>query len=141
MGHHVRERKNSVRSFVTVEETSLRARMEAAIEIMLALLDDLDGEPDLEPEENEIDLDDEGEDDDPREEDDPLEDSEESEDEPDVELTALERYGAGFIYSGGDDEEEGYDRENDVSEAGIGDIEGYAEQCGVTGFGQFAWVE
>ena len=49
MGTHVRERGRHVREFVMVEQASLRARMEAAIEAMLAMLDELEGEADLEP--------------------------------------------------------------------------------------------
>lgn len=49
MGTHDRERETHVREFVMVEQAALRRRMEAAIDSMLALLDELDGDPDLEP--------------------------------------------------------------------------------------------
>lgn len=48
MGTHVRERETHIRDFVMVEQATLRRRMEAAIDSMLALLDELDGDPDLE---------------------------------------------------------------------------------------------
>ncbi|MGQ3674019.1 hypothetical protein ACT6QH_00725 [Xanthobacter sp. TB0139] len=53
MGTHVRERESHVLEFVMVERELLRRRMEAAIEAMLVMLDELDGDPDLEPEEDE----------------------------------------------------------------------------------------
>lgn len=49
MGTHAGERERYVREFVMVEQARLRARMEAAIEAMLAMLDELEGDVDLEP--------------------------------------------------------------------------------------------
>ncbi len=49
MGTHVRERETHIRDFVMVEQASLRKRTEAAIEALVAMLDELDGDPDLEP--------------------------------------------------------------------------------------------
>lgn len=48
MGTHGRERETHIREFVMIEQAALRRRMEAAIDSMLALLDELDGDPDLE---------------------------------------------------------------------------------------------
>ncbi|WAC29246.1 hypothetical protein [Ancylobacter sp. SL191] len=48
MGIHVREHPNSVRRFEMIETTALRRRMERAVEALLAALDDMDGDPDLE---------------------------------------------------------------------------------------------
>lgn len=49
MGTHVRERESCIREFVMVEQASLRRRTESAIDALLALLDELDSDPDLEP--------------------------------------------------------------------------------------------
>ncbi len=48
MNMHLRERPSHVRTFEMIETQALRRRMEAAIETMIAALDELDGEPDLE---------------------------------------------------------------------------------------------
>ncbi|WAC25754.1 hypothetical protein [Ancylobacter sp. SL191] len=48
MGTHVREHPNSVRRFELIETTALRRRMERAVEALLAALDDMDGDPDIE---------------------------------------------------------------------------------------------
>ena len=105
-----------VRHFTMVEEGALRQRIEALIESMLSLLDQLDGDPDLEPslggnlpyldadprlidiEGDEVELL-EGYDED-AEEDDP------AEDEHDREYTSIERHGMGFCCPSPDDEEE-----------------------------------
>ncbi|MFK8250669.1 hypothetical protein [Ancylobacter terrae] len=133
MGTHVRERESSVRTFTMIEETSLRRRMEAAIESMLELLDQLEGDPDLEPDSDEHDASwpeaapgraewmagayyEDAEEDDPpemddfREDDDPAEDNDDGEEdrsdwEPDVDAEPLD-------------------------DSGIGDAGGLAEQCG-----------
>lgn len=49
MGTHRRERENYVRHFVMVEQGSFRRQVEAAIERLIDLLDRLDVDPDLEP--------------------------------------------------------------------------------------------
>lgn len=41
--------RSATRHFTMIESGRLRARMEAAIETMLALLDELEADPDLEP--------------------------------------------------------------------------------------------
>lgn len=47
MGTHFRERERSVPLWLTIEPP-MRARIEAAIECLVGLLDQLDGESDLE---------------------------------------------------------------------------------------------
>lgn len=49
MNMHGRERERCVRTFEMVETEALRPRIEAAINTLLALLDELDGDADLEP--------------------------------------------------------------------------------------------
>lgn len=49
MGTHGRERGSCVRTFQMLETSNLRPRIEAAIEGLLSLLDEMDGDPDLEP--------------------------------------------------------------------------------------------
>ncbi|MDR6955966.1 alcohol dehydrogenase class IV [Ancylobacter sp. 3268] len=48
MAPHAGEQENYVRSFTMVEQTGLRKRTEAAIDALMALLDELDGDPDIE---------------------------------------------------------------------------------------------
>lgn len=55
MGIHVRERESFVPYFVMVERRRLRMRAEAAIESLLAILDEIDGDPDLENHDPELD--------------------------------------------------------------------------------------
>lgn len=114
MGSHVGERENYVRDFVMVEQGSLRRRLEAAIERMIDVLDQLDLDPDLEPD---------------------------NEDEPS--LGALEtemprstgwmaernRYGSQTGWSRGGSN----DYEDDPAEMGLGDAGGLAEQLGREG--------
>lgn len=45
---HFGERGGYVPEFVMVDTQRLRARMEAAVDTLLALLDEMDGDPDLE---------------------------------------------------------------------------------------------
>jgi hypothetical protein len=80
------------------EPSSLRLRIEAAIEFLLVFLDRLDGDAD-------------------------------------VELTAIETRGRGFILSGPDDAEDTCDAEVDPADWGIADLAGIAEQypCGFYG--------
>ncbi|WP_454917274.1 S24 family peptidase [Xanthobacter sediminis] len=102
----------------------LRRRViEDRIEALISELDDLDGDPDVEPDGDELDTsfveyrsgsaagfpDEDAEEDDPQEEDDPRE------------HTALERHGMGFICSGPDDAEDSHDAEL-VNEDG-GDVQ------------------
>ncbi|RTL97429.1 hypothetical protein EJV44_08935 [Ancylobacter aquaticus] len=135
MGTHVRDRRRHVREFIMIERFALRERMEAAVESMLALLDELEGDTDREPDfgDWEPDNDDEpwlgwsqngggspnydaGED---REYDvgDDLQG-------PDVdrEYTALEHHGMGFVRSGRDDAEEDDDGGSDVNDEPHDDI-------------------
>lgn len=49
MGTHVRERESYIRDFVMVEQGSFRHQVEAAIERLIDVLDQLDVDPDLEP--------------------------------------------------------------------------------------------
>lgn len=49
MGTHVREPERHVREFVMVDQSRLRERIEATIEAMIAMLDELEGDPDFEP--------------------------------------------------------------------------------------------
>ncbi|QJP12174.1 hypothetical protein G3545_12200 [Starkeya sp. ORNL1] len=49
--------KHTVREFVMVERQRLRMRAEAAIESLLAILDEIDGDPDLENHDPELDND------------------------------------------------------------------------------------
>lgn len=121
MAPHAGEHPDSVRSFEMIETTALRKRAEAAIDALLALLDEMDGDPDLE----------EAGDDEPalgweggapdrffrvspwtlaRSYDD-TDREQDAGDEPegpdtDREYAALERHGMGFIRSGLDDTEE-----------------------------------
>lgn len=137
-----------------------RASIEAYVDALIARLDDLDGDTDLEPEESDQDAGDQGE---------PDEDGEPSlgfaegaqhasggghdEEEPDLgwcnnvgqlrlgeghhdgDETALERHGAGFVRSGGDDSEDSHDAEavnedgsdTGSSDNGIGDLGGASE--------------
>lgn len=55
MNTHVRERERCVRTFEMVETEALRPRIEAAIESLLALLDEIDGDADQEMDEDEED--------------------------------------------------------------------------------------
>ncbi|WP_341991851.1 hypothetical protein [Azorhizobium sp. AG788] len=48
MRTHFGERGSYVPEFVMVDTQRLRARMEAAVDTLLALLDEMDGDPDLE---------------------------------------------------------------------------------------------
>ncbi|MDF2998708.1 MAG: hypothetical protein K0R27_4345 [Xanthobacteraceae bacterium] len=48
MGTHVRERLSLVPEFVMVERRELRARAEAAIETLISLLDEIDGDTESE---------------------------------------------------------------------------------------------
>lgn len=48
MGIHVRERPSLVPEYVMVERRELRARAEAAIETLISLLDEIDGDVDRE---------------------------------------------------------------------------------------------
>lgn len=125
MHMHSSERENYVRDFVMVEQGMLRHRLEAAIESMLALLDELDGDAaDYEPDND----------------DEPWLSRREGvgsgdvhspydlELEHDEELTALESYGVGFEASGDDDAEDTHDAENDPGDWGIADMDGVMEQ-------------
>lgn len=127
------------RDFIMVEQGSLRERIEAAIESMVALLDQLDEDPDLEP-----DNDDEPslgwEDGSPTRfsggttpgtadcEFDIGDDFEGEQD--DCESTAPEHFGKGFVRCCADDFEDGHDAEWDQAEDGIGDSDGLDEQRG-----------
>jgi hypothetical protein len=55
MRTHFSERANSVRTFEMVETTALRRRIEDTVERLLIMLDEIDGDPDLEAEEPEHD--------------------------------------------------------------------------------------
>lgn len=99
----------SPRTFEMVESTRFRARVAAAIDSLMALLDEIDGDCDLEPslgfslflgDPRMVDL------------------EQDAGDEPegpdtDRELTALERHGNGFTYSGPDDCEMNGDEDDD----------------------------
>ncbi len=144
MGTHVRERETHIREFVMVERQALRQRMEAAIESLLALLDELEGDADLESaNDDEPSLGWEGgqpsrhffvapwDDSIRRYDDTDLE--QDAGDEPegrdtDREYTAPERAGAGFVYAGHDDAEDSHDAEWDQAEDGIADMDGLIEQ-------------
>jgi len=103
-----------------------RRRMEAAIETLIAALDALDGDSDLEP----------------ATDDEPsigwplgasgataFQDSDDRELDDEREFTALERHGGGFVWSGADDDEDSHDSEYCVADHfGIGDMDGVAEQ-------------
>lgn len=60
MHTHSGERPDSVPSYVTIEERRLRHRTEQAVDALLALLDELDGDSDLEPAGDELEEDDNG---------------------------------------------------------------------------------
>lgn len=107
-----------------------RRRMGAAIEALIAAMDALDGDPDFEP----------ANDDEPS-----LgwlgegwgcgasENSDDREFEDEREISAIERHGAGFIWSGHEDAEDTHDAESCVAdEWGIADRDGMLEQgfCG-----------
>ncbi|WGD32028.1 hypothetical protein AncyloWKF20_09505 [Ancylobacter sp. WKF20] len=103
MHMHSGERPSLARTFEMIETTALRRRMERAVEALLAALDELGGDPDLEPTGDELDTsapegwrrfdmlaaNDDAEDDDPAElddfaeEDDPPEDGHDAEDNRD----------------------------------------------------------
>ncbi|RTL96164.1 hypothetical protein EJV44_11335 [Ancylobacter aquaticus] len=55
MEHHPGERPNYARDFTMVEVRALRKRTEAAVDALLALLDEIDSDPDLEPSGDEAD--------------------------------------------------------------------------------------
>lgn len=119
-----------IRQFFRGDETPLRLRIEAAVDTMLALLDELDGDFDLEPDnDSEPSLGREG---------DRLSlfrgldgfancDAEQDDGE-EPELTALETCGKGFVYCGPDDAEDTHDAEDDPAEWGIADLDAIAEQ-------------
>lgn len=129
MAPHAGEQENYARDFTMVEARALRKRTEAAIEALVALLDELDIDPDLEPDEDAED----GGDDEP------------SLGAPEVGLSGglyyheaarpLVRTGTprrsqlSWSAGGYDDREDEHDgREPDDS--GIADLGGLAEQCG-----------
>jgi hypothetical protein len=103
-----------------------RRRMEAAIETLIAALDALDGDSDLEP----------------ATDDEPsigwplgasgavaFQDTDDRELDDEREFTALERHGAGFVWSGDDDAEDTHDAEYCVADHfGIADWDGVIEQ-------------
>ena len=71
MNMHVRERERCAREFTMVESSTFRDRLEHTIEALIALLDALDGDADLEPTFGDIPASgfDEGEEDDAEEDD------------------------------------------------------------------------
>jgi hypothetical protein len=110
-----------------------RRRMEAAIEALIAALDALDGDPDFEPaNDDEPSLGWRGEGRGCR----AGEGTDDREFEDEREISAIERHGAGFIWSGRDDDDEDtHDAEYCVGDHyGIADRDGALEQ----GFGG-AW--
>lgn len=99
MHTHSGERENYVRDFVMAEQGMLRQRLETAIESMLALLDELDGDAaDYEPD---------------------------NDDEP--WLSRREGIGSGDFHNP-DEGEEQDDTEADPAESGIADVAGLWEQ-------------
>ena len=106
-----------------------REAIGAALDRAIATLDDLDGDVDLEPwltgyQSPHL----------------PLDAEDDSEDD---EATALESFGRGFTASGGDDAEQDDEPEDDElgdeRDSGIGDIDGYHEQCGFAVAGALPW--
>lgn len=111
MGTHVRERESYIRDFVMVEQGSFRRQVEAAIERLIDLLDQIDVDPDLEPDnDNEPWL---------------------AAPEPEVPsfptwVAESSHYGSQTSWSGGGL----LDLEDDPAELGIADRGGLAEQLG-----------
>ena len=110
MGTHVSERDNYVRDFVMVEQSALRRRLEAAIERMIDVLDQLDRDPDFESDN----------------------DNEPWLGAPEVELPSSaswiaerDRYGSQAEWAAGGRD----DYEDDPAELGIGDAGGLCEQA------------
>lgn len=123
-----------IRGFVMVERRHLRERAERTIEALIAMLDDLDGDTDVEANGDELDGD---FDDYAFEDDDPDEDDSDREWSLGATANIDQRVGWGAHAFGGDfeaqvddgpiDEDE---RERDPAEDGIADWDGYIEQVG-----------
>lgn len=115
-----------------------RKALANAVEAFIELLNQFDGDADLE------DVNEDGGDilNEPHDEDTDLEDG------GDAENTALERHGAGFLRSGGDDMEDSHDREQDILDAphdaepdepSLGSLGGTMPGC--VNFNQMRWAD